>query len=408
MMRSPGAANYHWSMVRSLFTSWIVVAAMVVDADTGAPPFSVALWGDMPYLGTADNVFDVNDPVLLGTVSVGVVYNNLRDSINSAKTSSNDDNDINATITTMQFSFHVGDVKLDASPCYEDKWFTRFETLANSLSVPVFLALGDNDWTDCYGDFDWANFRFVTQASSLQYVRERFYRYDSNNNGRPILGSNTDSWSLDVTTGGSEYPELQRFIYQDIMFVVLHVVGSNNNRRSTCFAWDSEVGCFGDWALFLTDFCCCNARAEHTQRNAKVNAYLTDSFQAASTANAKGVMVLGQAHIVNFDDPAAALFGDGFNDFWPTLTAETLSFGKPVAYVHGDSHYFREYMPDAVGVPNLQAVMVPGKDSIGWVKAVIDGDASRVFSFTHVDVTPNGYTPEIAADIAEGLPSSDR
>ena len=62
-------------------------------------------------------------------------------------------------------------------------------------------------------------------------------------------------------------------------------------------------------------------------------------------------------------------------------------------YVHGDSHYFKEYLPDAVGIPNLQALMVPGEDSIGWVSATIDGDASPVFSFTHVDLTPAGYVP---------------
>jgi hypothetical protein len=344
-------------------------------------PFSVALWGDLPYYGDSDNVFDVNDPALLGDVSVGVLYNELRDSINSYNNEYND---------TMHFSFHAGDVKLAKRKCYVEKWFTRFEDLANSLEAPVFLALGDNDWTDCFGDIDWTTFRKVTQTSTLRYVRQRFYDL----NGKPRLGSNLESWTATLTTGGSEYPELQRFLYQDIMFVVVHVVGSNNNRRTTCFFWEWDSVGTCPWELFWTDICCWQARQEYTKRNAKVNAFLKESFQQSKDAGAKGVMVVGQADIVNIEAGPGVLYGDGFNEFWATLKSETLSFGKPVVYVHGDSHFFRDYLLDAAGVPNLQGLMVPGEDSIGWVSATIDGDASPVFSFTHVDLTPVGYIPD--------------
>jgi hypothetical protein len=99
-------------------------------------------------------------------------------------------------------------------------------------------------------------------------------------------------------------------------------------------------------------------------------------------------MIVAQAHIVDFEETSLTLFGSGFDDFWDALTKETLSFGKAVAYVHGDSHFYQDYIPDADGVPNLQALMVPGRKSVGWVEAVIDGDSSNVFSFTHIDVTP--------------------
>jgi len=239
-------------------------------------------------------------------------------------------------------------------------------------------------------------------------MRERFF---NDPNGKPVLGSNTESWDIPVTTGRSDgYPELQRFLYQDVMFVVVHVVGSNNNLWSTCS--DGILGFFSNYAqscyedyfrLFFSDFCCKGARTEYENRNARVNAFLRESFAAA--ADAKGVMVVGQAHIVDFEDEEfpmspPKLWGDGFNDFWKTLTDETLAFGKPVAYVHGDSHFFQDYMPDAVGVPNLQALMVPGKASIGWVNATIDTseDATAFFSFQHVDI----YSEPESADEPEG------
>ena len=36
---------------------------------------------------------------------------------------------------------------------------------------------------------------------------------------------------------------------------------------------------------------------------------------------------------------------DGFHDFLAALRAQVIAFGKPVAYVHGDSHYFRVDKP---------------------------------------------------------------
>ncbi len=44
---------------------------------------------------------------------------------------------------------------------------------------------------------------------------------------------------------------------------------------------------------------------------------------------------------------------DGFHDFLVALRAQVIAFGKPVAYVHGDSHYFRVDKPllDSTGKP---------------------------------------------------------
>jgi hypothetical protein len=354
----------------------VLLAALVeMNVWVDGAPFNVALWGDMPYFGNSDNVFDNTDSALLGGVSMGVLYGDLRDSINDSN---------------PYFSFHVGDYKFQTSPCYGNKYMKRFEDLVNSVKAPVFLSLGDNDWTDCSGHIDLQNFRIVTQSSALQSVRERFYSH--NGGGKPILGSNADSWSTEVKTGGSNYPELQRFMYQDIMFVVVHVVGSNNNRDINSFSWAGIWNFFSILLSFFTN----DAQSEYQQRNAKVNGFLQTAFQEAQDVKAKGVMVVGHAHFINFNEssPSAVLYGNGFDDFWATLRTEAFSFGKPVAYIHGDSHFFKNYIPDTA-LPNLQALMVPGKDSIGWVHAEIDGDDPSVFSFTHVDLTPIGYTPEV-------------
>ena len=330
--------------------------------------FTVALWGDLPYIGTSNDVFDRTDPESVNGVSVGILYERLRDSIN----------DSNAP-----FAFHTGDIKSGPQPCYTSKYYDRFEVLANSLNMPVFLTLGDNDWTDCHTDI--GDFQWTTQAQALQYVRDRFY--SSLDDGGPILGSNTETWSTEVTTAENDnYPELQRFIYNGIMFIVVHVVGSNNNLYTTCFDWfDTSSSC--PFSLFLTDLCCFNARAEYNARNFNVNVFLRESFEVANDKGAKGVMVVAQADI--FEDSGEITYiADGYLDFWDTLLGHTVAFGKPVVYVHGDSHRYKTFTPDIDGIPpNLQALRVPGDDSIGWVEATIDGNASPVFSFSHIDLT---------------------
>ena len=336
-------------------------------AQDGGGAFKVAIWGDLPYRGKSDDVFDPADPDLINGVSVGLVYARLRDSINESNAA---------------FSLHAGDVKKAARPCYNSKYYDRFEDLANSLHMPVFLTPGDNDWSDCHNDLK--DLRVTTQAQALQNVKDRFYSNTAD--GSPILGSNTEAWSTEVTTAESDnYPELQRFIYNDIMFVVVHVVGSNNNRYSTCSnRFDTVFNC--PHSLALTDFCCNNARAEHEARNFKVNEFLQVSFRVATEAGAKGVVVF--AHAAMFDLDGKTRFTDGFYDFYDTLRAETLLFEKPVVYVHGDGHRYKDYIPDIDGVPpNLQALMVPGDEKVGWVEAIIDGDASPVFSFTLIDLT---------------------
>jgi len=352
----------------SLLCKLLAVTSIYSNAEESGV-FKVALWGDLPYEGSSENVFDPADKALLNGVSVGTLYADVRDSINESGVS---------------FALHAGDVKKGTQRCDTTKYFDRFEDLANSLNVPVFLTLGDNDWMDCHTDV--YSFRWITQTQALKNMRARFY--SRTDDASPILGSNTETWSSEVTCGKSEnYPENQRFIYNDIMFVMVHVAGENNNLYTTCFDW-FDTSSFCPFSLFLTDFCCFNARAEYNARNFNVNEFLRESFEVANERGAKGVMVVAQADIFK-DNGEMDYVPDGYLDFWDTLLGHTVAFGKPVVYAHGDSHKYKTYIPDIDGIPpNLQAVRVPGDDSIGWVEATIDGNASPVFSFSHIDLTP--------------------
>jgi hypothetical protein len=84
----------------------------------------------------------------------------------------------------------------------------------------------------------------------------------------------------------------------------------------------------------------------------------------------------------------------GFDDLLAALEKETVAFGKPVVYVHGDTHIFRVDKP-LVGsisrrsIENFTRVATFGYPDTHWVRAIVDPKDPQVFSFRHEIVREN-------------------
>lgn len=74
----------------------------------------------------------------------------------------------------------------------------------------------------------------------------------------------------------------------------------------------------------------------------------------------------------------------------PSLRAEVISFKLPVAYVHGDSHYFRVDKPflnsSGKRLENFTRVETFGDNAgstndVQWVKVLVDPKSSEVFAY---------------------------
>ena len=93
---------------------------------------------------------------------------------------------------------------------------------------------------------------------------------------------------------------------------------------------------------------------------------------------------------------------DGFQEFLVALRDEVVAFKKPVAYVHGDSHYFRTDRPmlDSLGrrLENFTRVETFGdnvfknnpewdNNNVHWVKVLVDSRTREVFSY-QVQIVP--------------------
>jgi hypothetical protein len=90
---------------------------------------------------------------------------------------------------------------------------------------------------------------------------------------------------------------------------------------------------------------------------------------------------------------------DGYAEFLTALRAEVIAFRRPVAYVHGDSHYYRVDKPllDTAGrrIENFTRVETFGNNAgngtndVQWVKVKVDPRSREVFSYEAMIVPGN-------------------
>ena len=144
--------------------------------------------------------------------------------------------------------------------------------------------------------------------------------------------------------------------------------------------------------------------AEYAARNDANIKWLQETFEYATRRRAAAVMLITQANPGwDMSDPTRAPtrnpttlaqspgLPDGFIDFLTVLREEVTAFRKPVAYVHGDSHYFRVDKPflDILGrrLENFTRVetfgdnQANGNNDVQWLKVVVSPRSREVFTY---------------------------
>jgi hypothetical protein len=288
----------------------------------GAPPFSVGLWGDAPY--TAEHV-----PKALAMIA-----------------------DMNAA--GLAFSVFDGDIK-GGAPC-ADRYYSEALARFDAFTMPLVYVPGDNEWTDCHGGGQ-------DPLERLAHVRRTFFSSPES------LGKRR----MPLEQQGAPYVENTRWQMGGVVFVGLHVPGSNNGKVDDPARPPAERDA---------------ANAEYRARDAANRDWLKSSFALARGTGAAGVMVVIQAN-PGFEaiDPGLRVFlgVDGFDSFLATLREETVRFRRPVALVHGDTHQYRldHPMRDSQGrpVPNFVRCETFGYPDVSWVKATIDHRDPHLFRF---------------------------
>jgi hypothetical protein len=319
------------------YLRWIAAALMAVvvmgpgsvglaqtPINAGATPnrFEIALIGDAPYAPLEERQ-----------------YPNLIADINRSK---------------VAFVLHDGDIQSSATPCTDELVLSR-RSLYQTFRIPFVFVPGDNEWTDCHRTGS-------EPLTRLAKLRALFFATDYSL-GQTVLKLERQSQSPQYST----YRENVRWGYGSVLFVGLHLVGSNNNLGRT-----PEMD------------------QEFKARNQANLEWLKSSFALAKQQQRGGILLFMQAN-PGFELPRAQR--TGFNDFLEALQPEVSQFGKPVVLVHGDSHYFRIDKPlldvRKERVMNFTRVETFGPPDMHWVKATIDPSTPNLFQFEPVVVKAN-------------------
>jgi len=321
--------------------------------DESGDAYVIGLWGDLPY-SAAQSALGV--PNLIA--------------------------DMNAH--DLKFTVHDGDLKAGGTPC-SDSVYTGAFAYFSALKAPAMFTPGDNDWTDC----DRPSAGGYSALERLDYERALFFSTPYSM-GQKRLKQEVQQGALCLGFSGFvQCVENRRWTVKGVTYVTLNIPGSCNNLCDTS-----------------------PDPAEFAARNLANLMWLQDTFAQAKERASAAVMVISQANPGwDLSDPTRAPLRnprtlaqtdgqpDGFVQFLTALRGEVTAFRKPVAYVHGDSHYFRIDKPllDATGrrLENFTRIETfgdnqqNGTNDVHWIKVQVDARLRDVFRFETMMVPGN-------------------
>ena len=352
----------HAARLRTLCTSTLAATLLALTCATMAlahdddddDKYAIGLWGDLPYSPAQS--------------SVGLP--NLIADMNAAK---------------LRFSVHDGDLKQGSGSLCDDNLYYQALSWFESLDAPAMFTPGDNDWTDC----DRASNGGFNSLERLDRERAILFSTPYSMGRRKLRQEvQTDALCLGLN-GPVPCVENRRWTVGRVTYATLNVPGSCNNLCDTAP----------------------NA-AEFAARNAANIRWLRQTFATAKARKAFAVMLVTQANPGwDLSDPTRAPLrdpktlaetntaADGYKDWLLALREEVVAFRRPVAYVHGDSHYFRVDKPflDERGqrLENFTRVetfgnnAANGTNDVQWLKVHVDPRSREVFSYQAMIVPGN-------------------
>jgi hypothetical protein len=314
------------------------------DDDVGA--YSIGLWGDLPYSTTQ--------------ATVGVP--NLIADMNRQD---------------LAFTAHDGDLKAGSNSSCGDALYVQALGYFSSLRAPAVFTPGDNDWTDC----DRPSNGGFSSRERLDHERQVFFSTPFSL-GQDRMRQEVQAAPLCLGVNGpTPCVENRRWTVGRVTYATLNIQGSCNNLCDT--APDA---------------------AEYGERNQANIVWMRETFEKAKARHSAAVMLITQADPgwdlsdgtrAPLRDPRtlAETDGqpDGYQEFLVALRDEVVEFRRPVAYVHGDSHYFRVDKPflDAQGrrLENFTRVETfgdnqgNGNNDVHWLRVVVDARSRDVFTY---------------------------
>ena len=315
--------------------------------------YAIGLWGDLPY----------SDVQALTGVPNLIADMNRHD---------------------LAFTAHDGDLKagnatvgsVTPTTC-SDALYLQGLNYFNSLKAPAIFTPGDNDWTDC----DRPSNGGFSSLERLDHERALFFSTPFSL-GQHRLHQQVQTAPLCLGVSGMvPCVENRRWTLGGVTYATINIQGSCNNLCDTA-----------------------PNPAEFAARNQADILWMQQTFEEARSRNSAAIMLITQAD-PGFDlsdgtraplrDPKtlAETDGqpDGFQSFLLALRDQVIAFQKPVAYVHGDSHYFRVDKPfqnskgqrleNFTRVETFGDNQANGTNDVNWLKILVDPSSREVFAY---------------------------
>jgi hypothetical protein len=257
------------------------------------------------------------------------------------------------------FSIHVGDVKSGGSSCEDAVLKAAFDQI-NTLEQPVVYSIGDNEWTDCHRSGS-------APVERLAKVRELAFSKPGTSLGKTTMQVESQATAMPKF---ATFVENQRFSKNGVLFIVPHIVGSENG----------------------LDRPQPDAKSEFTERNAANIAWINEGFRAASESGAKAVVVAFQANPYGKEERSESI-SPGFVDTVAAIAEGARAFGKPVLVVQGDNHVLRiDKFRDVSLKPvdNVLRLQLFGDKLVHAMRVIVDPDMPEVFTLVPLMVPENG------------------
>lgn len=318
---------------RSVFIIWILAFSCELYAQTTESFRFVAL-GDMPYKLPDDEVR----------------YERLISEINKINPS---------------FSIFIGDTKSGSTPC-SNEYNLKVKDNFNQFSSPLIYSIGDNEWTDCHrpaaGGYD--------PLERLDSLRSSFFNSNLSFGKRQISLTRQG----DVDAEYKKFIENSYWVKNRVLFVNLHIVGSNNN-----FERDET------------------AKAEYRERNLANLAWIQQMFALAKSKQYAAIVFAYQADMF-YASGQTTNSESGYRDSLQALSYGAQEFKKPLLLIHGDSHQLIIDKPlktvdQKHPLENVLRLQVMGADQVQAVLINVNPQAEQPFSFQPLLLKQNVLHP---------------
>jgi len=244
---------------------------------------------------------------------------------------------------SLAFSIHVGDFK--GSGACSDELFRKRLAEFNSFAAPLIYTPGDNEWTDCrrrhMGSGD--------PLDALARLRKTFFTEARSLGEAKIDTAMQLACEAPPPSGcGCAFPENRQWVHGRVVFVTLNVPGSDNDVGHDA-ASDAEARC----------------------RDAANAQWLDRAAALAAGAGMRALVIAIQANVWDSKKPVYDALRRQVESLYGRL-------GKPILFIHGDTHLYRVDYPFAVPIRRLETY---GSPFVGWVRVTVDPSKPELFTF---------------------------